>query len=371
MKSELTSSSGVRLIPVTPGSFIMGSPQSEVGRAYWEGEREVTLSHEFYLGATPVTHRQFELVMPDFPRQLAHHPAAADAPVDSVPWKSATEFCEKLTTIDREAGILSSDWEYRLPTETEWEYACRAGTSDATYGPLDSIAWHFGNSDLRPHAVCEKSPNPWGFYDMLGNVWEMCQDWFWVKYQQRACRGGSYFNTQKCCRAAARANYGGGRYCGFRLTAAPVGQYDFCSSIEEYSAPPPKPSIFDAFDAKDYARAEQILADDPNQLEEVDAIPPNLHACIYNDLPEMFDWLLDHGANMELREQDYGSTPLNTAVVHRHKRIIRTLVERGADTTFAMDLAQRGLSGEFEYDASLDREGYREIVELLRELGIE
>ena len=192
MKAELTSSNGVRLLSVTPGSFIMGSPPSEVGHAYWEAEREVTLSHEFYLGATPVTQRQFELVMPGFQRQLAHHPTAADAPVDSVPWKSATEFCEKLTAIDRDAGILSNDWEYRLPTETQWEYACRAGTSDATYGPLDSIAWHFGNSDLRPHPVGEKSPNPWGFYDMLGNVWEMCQDVFWVKHQARACRGGSY-----------------------------------------------------------------------------------------------------------------------------------------------------------------------------------
>jgi formylglycine-generating enzyme required for sulfatase activity len=203
MKSELTSSSGVRLIPVTPGSFSMGSPQNEVGHEFWEGEREVTLPYEFYLGATPVTQRQYELVMPGSPRQVANHPTVEDAPVDSVFWQWATEFCAKLTQIDRDAGILSTDWEYRLPTETEWEYACRAGTSGATYGPLDSIAWHFRNSDLRPHPVGEKSPNPWGFYDMLGNVWEMCQDWFSVKSQLRACRGGSYFNTAKSCRGAA------------------------------------------------------------------------------------------------------------------------------------------------------------------------
>jgi formylglycine-generating enzyme required for sulfatase activity len=119
MKSELTSSNGVRLIPVTPGSFIMGSPQSEVGHESWEGEREVTLRYEFYLGATPVTQRQFELVMPCFPRQFAHHSTAEDAPVDSVWWQAATEFCAKLTQIDRNAGILSKDWEYRLPTEIE------------------------------------------------------------------------------------------------------------------------------------------------------------------------------------------------------------------------------------------------------------
>jgi hypothetical protein len=370
MKSELTSSSGVRLILVTPGSFIMGSPQNEVGHAYWEREREVTLPYEFCLGATPVTQRQYELVMPGSPRQVAHHPTVEDAPVDSLFWQWATEYCAKLTEIDRDAGILSKDWEYRLPTETEWEYACRAGTSGATYGPLDSIAWHFGNSDLRTHPVCEKSPNPWGFYDMLGNVWEMCQDWFSVKRQLRACRGGSYFNTRKCCRAAARSFYMGGRYCGFRLVAAPVGPCDFCPSIEQYPAPPAKPSIFDAFDAKDYALAEQIIADDPDQLEGVDWIPPSLHACIYEDKPEMFEWLLDHGSDMELREQDYGSPPLITAVVHRHKRIIRTLVQRGADATRAMHIAQRGLAGDFEDDPRLDREGYREIIELLRELGV-
>ena len=84
----------------------------------------------------------------------------------------------------------------------------------------------------------------------------------------------------------------------------------------------------------------------------------------------MLEWLLDHGAAIERREQDYGSTPLLTAVVHRHKRIIRTLVQRGADATHAMDRAQRGLAGDFEDDPRLDREGYREILKLLRELGI-
>lgn len=88
------------------------------------------------------------------------------------------------------------------------------------------------------------------------------------------------------------------------------------------------------------------------------------------DLPELFEWFLDHGANIEQRDQDYGSTPLAAAVVHRNKRIIRTLVQRGADTSRAMPIAERGLAGAYEDDPSLDREGYREIIELLRELGI-
>lgn len=199
---------------------------------------------------------------------------------------------------------------------------------------------------------------------------KLCLDWFWVKHQQRACRGGSYFNTRKSCRAAARSNYMGGRYCGFRLVAAPVGPCDFCPSIEQYPAPRAKPSIFDAFDAKDYALAEQILADDPDQLEGIDLIPPSLHVCVYEDRPEMLEWLLDHGAEMERRDQDYGATPLTGAIVHRHKRIIRTLVARGADTSRAMYVAQRGLAGDFEDDPRLDREGYREIIKLLQELGV-
>jgi hypothetical protein len=374
MKSEWTSSSGAHLIPVSPGSFIMGSPLDEVGRQYWEGEREVTFPCEIYLGATPVTQGQFQRVLPGFPRQSAHHPtveddpSVEDVPVDSIGSHGPGEFCAKLTQIDRDAGILSKDWEYRLPTETEWEYACRAGTSGATYGPLDSIAWHLGNSEDRPHPVGEKSPNPWGFYDMLGNVWELCQDWFSVKGRLRTSRGGSYFNTGKRCRAAARTFYSAGRYSGFRLAAAPVGPFDLCPSIEQYPAPPAQPSLWDALDAKDYALAEHILADDPDQLEGADDIPPSLHGCIYEDKPEILEWLLDHGANIELREQDYGSPPLTAAIVHRHNRIIRILVERGADTTGAMHLAERGLAGDFQ-DLP-PPEAYREIIDLLRELGV-
>jgi hypothetical protein len=348
----------------------MGSPQEEVGRAYWEGEREVTLSYEFYLGATPVTQRQYECATGENPTD---HQIVKDAPADSIGWRRATEFCAKLTQIDREAGVLRQDWEYRLPTETEWEYACRAGTTGATYGPLDSIAWHFGNAEHRPHPVGEKAPNPWGFYDMLGNVWELCQDWYSEKRQLRAGRGGSYFNTRKSCRAAARSFYAwGGRYSGFRLAAAPVGQYELCPPIEQYpraeEGTAPRPSMWEALGAKDYALAERIIADDPDQLEGVDWVPPSLHACIYEDLPELFQWFLDHGANIELREQDYGSPPLRTAVIHRHKKIIRILVERGADTTGAMHAAERGLAGAFE-DLP-PPEAYREIIELLQDLGV-
>jgi len=372
MNSELISSTGARLIRVTPGSFVMGSPPSEPGHVYWEGERDVTLSHPFYLGATPVTQRQYEQVTGDNPTD--HAGTGKDAPVDSINWNMAKAFCSRLTEIDRQAGVLRDGWEYRLPTEAEWEYACRAGNQEASYGDPDSIAWYLDNAASRPHTVGRKAPNDWGFHDMLGNVCEWCQDWFYRANPCRAVRGGSYYNTSLACRVARREGWGPGnrgRYCGMRLLAAPMGPFELTPPLDDFTAPPKQPSIFDALDAKDYALAEKLLTDKPHVLEGLDEIPPSLHVCIYTDRPEMLAWLLDHGAGIERHEQDYGATPLKTAIVMRHKRIIQILVDRGADTTGALDSALKGLAGNFEDDPSLNRDGYEEIVELLRKLGVD
>lgn len=193
-----------------------------------------------------------------------------------------------------------------------------------------------------------------------------------MKGKLRACRGGSYFNSTRCCRSAQRWGWGSypGRYLGFRVLAARAGSFDLSPPIDDFPAQVRQPSIFDAIDANDFDLALRVITADPAAIESVDGIPPPLHDCIYGDKPEWLEWLLDHGADIERREQDYGSTPLNTAVVHRHKKIIRTLVKRGADATRAMNYAQRGLAGAYEDDPRLDREGYREIIELLRELGI-
>jgi Sulfatase-modifying factor enzyme 1/Ankyrin repeats (many copies) len=365
--SEFKSSAGIVMLRAPAGSFTMGSPESEDGHQVWERQREVTFASDFYLGKTPVTQAQYEAVTGTNPTD---HEKIGDAPVDTVSPAQAADYCQKLTELDRAAGVLADGWEYRLPTEAEWEYACRAGTSDATYGPLDSIAWHFGNADQRPHPVGAKAPNPWGFHDMLGNVWEMCQDWFRVKGKLPAGRGGSYFNTRKCCRAAARGYAWRIRYCGFRLLAARAGSFELSPPIDDFQAQTGPPSIYDAIDANDFDLALRIVTADPLAVESPDAIPPPLECCGDADKPEWVEWLLDHGADIERRNQDYGSTPLTCAVIRRQKRIIRTLMKRGADATGAMDCAQRGLAGAYEDDPSLDREGYREIIELLRELGI-
>jgi len=111
------------MIKVPAGSFVMGSPESEAGHRVWERQREVTFEYDFFLGQTPVTQAQYESVTGTNPTDHDRNP---DAPINSVWWEPAEKFCEKLTTLDREAGVLPDDWEYRLPTEAEWEYTCRA-----------------------------------------------------------------------------------------------------------------------------------------------------------------------------------------------------------------------------------------------------
>lgn len=368
--SEFKSSVGAVLIRVPAGSFIMGSSESEDGHRIWERQREVTFCNDFYLGKTPVTQGQYRAVIGTNPTD---HEQIDDAPVDSVNWNQANEFCLKLTKNDREAGVLPGDWEYRLPTEAEWEYVCRAGESNLRYRQLDDVAWYHDNSDERPHPVCQKSPNVWGFYDMLGNVWEWCQDSFCMANPRRSARGGSYFNSASVCRSAQRWGWNPnsrGRYCGLRLLAAPISSFELSPPIDDFPTREQPPTIYDAIDAKDFDLARRVILADPAAIESVDEIPPPLHDCIFHDNPEMLEWLLDNGANIERRDQDYGSPPLLTAVISRQKRIIPILVSRGAKTNGMLKCAQNGLAGAYE-NSGFNRAGYREIVDLLQSLGIE
>jgi hypothetical protein len=158
----------MHLVEIRPGRFMMGSPASEVGRCDNETQHEVAISKAFWLGQTPVTQVQWEAVMGTQPSYYCGNP---NHPVEKVSWQDATAFCRCLS----EATGMA----FRLPTEAEWEYACRAGTA-ATYSfgddpsSLGENAWFEDNSGGSTNPVAMKKSNRWGLYDMHGNVWEWC-----------------------------------------------------------------------------------------------------------------------------------------------------------------------------------------------------
>jgi formylglycine-generating enzyme required for sulfatase activity len=164
--------------------------------------------------------------------------AGREAPVEQVSWDDATAFCAKLTDREKAAGRLPTGYAYTLPTEAQREYACRAGTEGPFAGDLDSIAWYGPNSGGTTHPVGMKQPNAWGLYDMEGNVWERCRDWYGPypggdltnpagpsSGSIRVIRGGSWGNDAAYCRSAYRPyDEPGdrGTYVGFRLALSAV-----------------------------------------------------------------------------------------------------------------------------------------------------
>jgi formylglycine-generating enzyme required for sulfatase activity len=168
---------------IPAGTFVMGSPTNEVDRSADEGpQTTVTLTQGFWIGTYAVTQLEYTNLMGANPSYFTD---SLDEPVEFMPWTDATNYCYTLTQREQAAGRIPANYQYRLPTEAESEYACRAGTTtrfsygdDPGYSNLTYYAWYTNNSGMTTHPVGQKLPNPWGLYDMHGNVWEWCQDWF-------------------------------------------------------------------------------------------------------------------------------------------------------------------------------------------------
>ena len=275
---------------IPPGTFTLGSPETEPGRKADESPpTRVTLSRGFWLGRTPVTIGQWKKVMGlDVRAQLIRQinddtlydlygkqqtlrmlmgwsrdvepvtylaNEGENLPMYFVSWNDAMAFARKLTERERAAGRLPSGYEYTLPTEAQWEYACRAGNPAATYaGPasavvLDRIAWYdqnsareysgprLGASHSGPRDVGQKEPNAWGLFDLQGNVWQWCRDWYGpygggnvtdplgpMTGTTRVNRGGSFGSGAGSMRSACRASNPpaeASAYRGFRLALGP------------------------------------------------------------------------------------------------------------------------------------------------------
>ena len=225
----------LELIWVEPGSFEMGSPADEPDRHKAEGPRtRVTLSKGFWLGKTEITQAQYAAIAGTNPS--AFREAGPDAPVERVSWKDAMAFCRKLTERERAAARLPAGYVYTLPTEAQWEYAYRAGTTGTYPGEPDAMAWLDRNSGQTTHRVATKTPNAWGFHDMAGNVLEWCLDWYGNypggavtdpsgpgRGYYRIARGGSWRTDARLGRSAARSGGSEGRVdytIGFRVALA-------------------------------------------------------------------------------------------------------------------------------------------------------
>jgi len=165
----------------------------------------------FWMGATEVTQKQYETVMGKNPSVFK----GADLPVENVSSSEAEEFCEKLTGRLWRSGHLSNKYKFSLPSEEQWEYACRAGVKGNEVENLSAIGWFKQNSGKKTHPVRQKLPNAWGLYDMHGNVWE------WCRYG--ICRGGGMNDDAERCRATSRtsAQTTGNMGFGLRIVIGP------------------------------------------------------------------------------------------------------------------------------------------------------
>lgn len=215
----------LQLVWIKAGQFVLGSPETDPDRDVEEGpQTRIELSDGFWMSAYETSQNAYLKVTGENPSRYNN---SLDLPVEQVNWQQAMQFCEKLTRAERQQGRLPEGYIYRLPTEAEWEYAARAGTSGTVYldyDPYDrasvisELAWWADNSNLSSHLPGQKVPNAFGLYDMLGNVWEWCHDYYAPEYpggsetnwtgpsegRFRVIRGGGFRSKIKFIRCAHR-----------------------------------------------------------------------------------------------------------------------------------------------------------------------
>lgn len=205
-KSNLPGGAEMLFSYIPAGDFMMGGDKENDEKPI----HKVTISRDYYIGKYEVTQEQWQAVMGSNPSSKVNCPRC---PVESISWDDAQKFIDKL-------NAHSDKHNYRLPTEAEWEYACRAGTTGDYAGNLDSIAWYWGVNFVGVREVGTKQANAWGLYDMSGNVYEWCQDWHGnystdaaidptgtANGSARVVRGGSYAESAARQRSAARAGF--------------------------------------------------------------------------------------------------------------------------------------------------------------------
>ncbi|NES40052.1 formylglycine-generating enzyme family protein [Moorena sp. SIO2C4] len=236
----------LEMLPIPAGSFLMGSPDNESGREVDEGPQHQVNVPAFWMGKFPVTQQQwqdvagYQQVDTSLNSTPSHFEGDNKLPVEQVSWHDCREFCARLNV---KFKSQLQNRKFRLPSEAEWEYACRAATTTRYYygddeSQLGQYAWYFGNSDSQTHPVGQKIPNNWKLYDMMGNVWEWCEDTWHVNYDDapidgsawtdnnndnRLLRGGSWSYASRSCRCANRNDSSPdlrSDYFGFRVVCS-------------------------------------------------------------------------------------------------------------------------------------------------------
>jgi serine/threonine-protein kinase len=334
-EKEITNSLGMKLVRIPEGEFVMGSPDKEEGRGANEGpQRNIHIPGKFYLGVHEVTQGQYQKVMGNNPSHWQNpRGGGPDFPVDNVNWSQAMEFCYRLSELpaEKEAGR-----QYRLPTAAEWEYACRAGKktpfsfASASIPDISLASWQANFDWLKPYGSKEvnknapKQPmkvgqfpaNPWGLYDMHGNVWEWVADWYDANYYKddvkcpadnpqgplfgphRYVRGGGYGSLGSECRSAVRFPVAGTRAdVGFRVVCELTKERLFPKSMN-FGAP-------------------LVVNPDRQYLDRLDParLPPENK---FAELPKALVWVL---GEHRVRHAGY---PLSCIAVHPEEKFIAT-----------------------------------------------